>query len=65
MPTQTTLVNYVDNWPNNPWTGVAMADTSAQGGYHYSVLADFSSFKIEGFGKNDAVIITVGDPTVP
>ncbi len=61
---QGTLANYVDNWPNDPWTGDPMADTGAQGGYHYTVAADNSSFAIQGFGKNDDVVITVGDATL-
>jgi prepilin-type N-terminal cleavage/methylation domain-containing protein len=58
------LADYVDNWPNDPWTGNPMADTGVQGNYTYTLAADSSSFKLEGFGKDDVVIITVGDTTL-
>jgi type IV pilus assembly protein PilA len=63
---QATLVDangapYVDNWPNDPWTGDPMDQTSAQGNYSYVVSGTNDSFAMQGFGKNDAVVISVGD----
>jgi len=64
---QATLVDaagnpYVDNWPNDPWEGVAMDQTGVKGNYDYVVNADNDSFAMEGYGKDDAVVISVGDP---
>ena len=63
---QATLVDglgapYVDNWPNNPWSGAAMADTSAMGGYHYVPNGTLDSFGMAGYGKNNAIVIRVGN----
>jgi len=50
----------VDVWPDNPWTGAAMAEVAAPnaGDYHY-VSADPSQFTLDGYGTDDAVVITV------
>jgi len=63
---QATLVDaggapYVDNWPNDPWTGDPMDQTSAQGNYSYVVNGTNDSFAMQGFGKDDVVVISVGD----
>jgi prepilin-type N-terminal cleavage/methylation domain-containing protein len=58
----TDLGAYVDMWPLDPWLGDPMADTAAQGNYDYTVSGDLSVFGIEGFGKDDVVVITVGTP---
>ena len=47
---------YVDDWPNNPWTGLAMDDNgkTQAGGYVYStsvVLPVRSAFALGGAGK--------------
>ena len=56
------MADYVDNWPNDPWTGDAMDDLGTQGNYTYTVSADLSQFGLEGFGKDDASVIFVGTP---
>jgi type II secretion system protein G len=66
---QATLVDasgvpYVDNWPNDPWLGTPMLDTGGQGNYAYYVNGTADSFAMQGFGKNDAVVISVGDTTL-
>ena len=54
-----TLTNYVDNWPDNPWTPASpMADaTASQGDYHYSTGSN--AFTLIGYGKGGTGIITV------
>jgi len=49
-------VRYVDNWPQNPWTGLDMAEGTSQGDYVYSRAAD--SFTLIGLGKGGRQIIT-------
>ncbi len=49
----------VDPWPNNPWTGAAMADGAAQGDFNYGVAGDSTTFTLDGLGKGGAVIISV------
>jgi type IV pilus assembly protein PilA len=66
---QATLVDdndapYVDNWPNDPWTGEPMDQTDDQGNYSYWVSGSNDTFAMQGFGKDDAVVITVGDTTL-
>jgi len=58
-------VPLVDNWPDDPWNnGTAMSTTTAaQGNSLYQVNpagnATNDNFQLDGYGKNDAVIITV------
>ncbi len=55
------VASYVSPWPKDPWTkNTAMAhDTTAkQGNFTYST-PDATSFKIIGYGKTAAPIITV------
>jgi len=61
---QTTLGNYVDNWPKNPWTQNPMATNSTnQGDCNYTLdpknhgVAD--NFQLVGYGKGGTAIITV------
>ena len=42
--------NYVDNWPKNPWTNVAMVDGTSLGDYTYSIPSS-GTFQIVGHGK--------------
>jgi type II secretion system protein G len=49
-------VSYVDNWPQNPWTGVDMADSSNQGDYTYTKTA--AHFTLVGHGRNGVGVIT-------
>ena len=60
--TQANVGAVVDNWPLNPWTGVAMTHVAdpAKGMYGYAVTADRSQFKINGYGNNATSIIKVG-----
>jgi prepilin-type N-terminal cleavage/methylation domain-containing protein len=63
--TQGTLGNMVDNWPDNPWTNVAMATGSAtQGNALYTPTTSAGStvpdgFSLIGYGKGAAPVITV------
>ena len=43
----TSLASYVDNWPQNPWTGVAMTDGTGNGDYTYTLITS-GSFTIVG-----------------
>jgi type IV pilus assembly protein PilA len=57
------LGDLVDNWPRNPWTNVAMADSNAfsMGDFNYTPLpagGPFTSFQLQGYGKT-GVVITV------
>lgn len=57
---QATLVNYVDNWPKNPWTQDPMAtDSATQGDAMYTVDGTNDDFELVGYGKDDNPIITV------
>ena len=49
-------VGYVDNWPQNPWTGVDMADSSSEGDYTYTQTT--AHFRLVGHGHNGVSIIT-------
>ena len=55
----------VDNWPDDPWVaGVAMStNTAAQGNAMYDVdpanTGTLDNFTMSGYGKNNAVVITV------
>jgi prepilin-type N-terminal cleavage/methylation domain-containing protein len=54
----TTLAEYVDIWPDDPWNpDTPMADTGDQGNYSYT--ADDDSFELIGYGKDDDPVITV------
>jgi prepilin-type N-terminal cleavage/methylation domain-containing protein len=63
---QATLVDgagkpYVDNWPNDPWTGDPMDQIGGMGNYNYYPNTTFDSFAMQGYGKDDVVVISVGD----
>jgi len=60
----TSMADYVDNWPNDPWTGDPMDDLGTQGNYKYFVNDDKSSFALEGYGKDGDSIIVVGDASL-
>jgi len=49
-------VPYVDNWPQNPWTGIDMAEGTTQGNYVYTRVSD--TFTLVGLGKNAVHVIT-------
>jgi prepilin-type N-terminal cleavage/methylation domain-containing protein len=61
----TGLASYVDNWPNDPWTGGDMDNVGGIGNYQYHVSAALDEFGIQGFGKNDAEVIYVGTHGLP
>ena len=42
---------YVDNWPKNPFTNVAMKDSTSQGDYTYSKPAS-TSYRLVGHTSN-------------
>ena len=51
----------VDNWPKNPWSGLAMASSANRGDYTYTPLpaaGPFTSFTLSGH-------LNSGDFTVP
>jgi type IV pilus assembly protein PilA len=52
------LASYVDNWPRNPWTNSAMADSSSQGDYTYTQIGGGTGFSLVGHGKNGSNVIT-------
>jgi type IV pilus assembly protein PilA len=56
VATGAALSGYVDNWPKNPFTSVAMKDSTAQGDYTYT--ASSGTFQIKGH-------MSSGDFTVP
>jgi prepilin-type N-terminal cleavage/methylation domain-containing protein len=49
---------YVDQWPRNPWTGAAMADSLAKGDYSYHPSVPATSFTLAGHlsGGHDFVV---------
>ena len=49
--------SYVDAWPQNPWTGLDMAEGTSEGDFVYTRVVD--TFTLEGLGVGGAVIITV------
>jgi prepilin-type N-terminal cleavage/methylation domain-containing protein len=49
---------YVDSWPKNPYTGVAMGSSTAKGDYTYSQGAQSTSYTLAGH-------MSSGDFTVP
>jgi len=51
----------VDSWPDNPFTGAAMAQRAAatEGDFTYTVAADSSSFTLTGWGAGGANVIAV------
>ncbi len=50
---------YIDNWPNNPWTNVLMADSGEKGDYTYEDLDD--TFRLTGHLSDDGSFV-VGAP---
>ena len=49
---------YVDNWPNNPWTGAPMQNASSNGDYTYTQTGGGAGFTLAGH-------MTTGGWTVP
>jgi type II secretion system protein G len=49
-------VSYVDNWPQNPWTGVDMVEGTTHGDYDYELVGD--TFTLTGLGRDGTGIIT-------
>ncbi len=60
--TSANLANYVDNWPNDPWSSpaAAMSQGTTRGHYNYEVNAGHDQFRLRGYGAGNAVVITVG-----
>ncbi|HQJ27617.1 MAG TPA: prepilin-type N-terminal cleavage/methylation domain-containing protein [Thermoleophilia bacterium] len=50
-------VPYVDNWPQNPWTGGDMVDGLDEGDYTYTQAGD--TFTLVGRGAGGSPIFTV------
>jgi type II secretion system protein G len=50
-------VPYVDNWPQNPWTGADMTERAAAGDYTYTKTS--THFTLVGHGRGGADVITV------
>jgi type II secretion system protein G len=57
IATSAALAGYVDNWPKNPFSSVAMKDSTAQGDYTFSHPVS-NTFQLKGHLSN-------GDFTVP
>jgi type IV pilus assembly protein PilA len=53
-----TGASYVDNWPQNPFRGGDMADSSGQGDYTYTQTGGGTGFILVGHGKGGSNIIT-------
>ena len=53
-----TMASYVDNWPKNPWTNVAMVEHTGfqKGDYQYSGGGSSTTFQLIGWGKSGGVI---------
>jgi type IV pilus assembly protein PilA len=49
-------VQYVDNWPKNPWSPTAadMGEGATKGNYVYTLVG--ASFSLVGYGKSGAVM---------
>ena len=58
----TSLADYVDNWPNNPWENRAMADSTTKGDYTYEDLG--TTFRLTGHMADDQSFV-VGAPAEP
>ena len=55
--TKSLMVNYVDNWPQNPFSGGDMTQSTTNAGdYNYTQLSN--SFRIVGLGKGGGGIFT-------
>ena len=54
LVTKTGMASYVDNWPRNPWSNVAMVNTGGKGNFTYGTGTD--SFSIIGVGKSGNII---------
>jgi type IV pilus assembly protein PilA len=57
--TQATMADYVDNWPENPWTGVDMGPGSDEGDYVYTAGAGLNSFTLVGLGAGGDPVLTI------
>jgi len=51
------LGDYVDNWPNNPWTNEEMFDDAAQGEYLYVSADPYDTFSLTGNLSGDKTFI--------
>ena len=56
--TSGTMGSYVDNWPKNPWTGVAMAPGTGRGDFEYVPGAGLTTFSLIGHGAGGTAVIT-------
>jgi prepilin-type N-terminal cleavage/methylation domain-containing protein len=52
----TDMTPYVDNWPQNPWSGLDMAQGSSEGDFTYS--RNSTSFTLVGLGQDGREIFT-------
>lgn len=53
------LASYVDFWPTNPYTGLPMAQGTAEGDFAYTVSPDGTTFTLRGYGNGGDVVISV------
>jgi len=52
------LGNYVDNWPKNPWSaGTGMTQAAGPGNFAYGTASN--TFSLIGYGKSGTGVITV------
>jgi len=62
--TQTGMAKYIDNWPDNPFSGAIMSSAKAQGTFFYKPAPDNSTFAMVGSGKYPAEAWVVTDVTM-
>jgi len=49
-------INYVDDWPANPWTGGDMVEGTSEGDYVYTRVA--ASFTLVGLGTHGVAVFS-------
>jgi type IV pilus assembly protein PilA len=57
--TKAAMATYVDNWPQNPWTGADMGPGANEGDYVYTPGPGLNSFTLAGRGSGGDIIFTV------
>jgi type II secretion system protein G len=50
-------VDYVDNWPKNPWTGADMKDDPSKGHYTYQQVAGGRTFTLAGHTSSGDFVV--------
>jgi hypothetical protein len=55
------LLGYVDDWPENPYTGAPMSLGSGQGDFWYETSPGRAEYVLTGYGA-EGIVISVGGP---